>query len=136
MKMSASRSAGYLNDGPAFNGYATPKTMIYSQFSYIQPTTRLTLDYGAIPEDFPPGGIATGVYVPTSPVLTWTVQFTGLGAGESAGLTSLLGRARRHDLRRLLAAQRRCRQSQLVLLEDATGPPDYHRPGVDGSANA
>ena len=76
----------YLNDGPAYHGYAAPGTLIYREFSFIQPTTRLTLDYSTTSGDFPPGGWPTGVFAPSSPELTWTVQFTGLSAGESAGV--------------------------------------------------
>ena len=82
----------YLNDSATlYNGYATPGTLIYSRFSYINPTTRLTLDYSPASGDFPSGGIATGLTIggvptPTTRTLTWTLQFSGLGAGESAGV--------------------------------------------------
>ena len=69
-----------------YNGYTTPGTLIYSEFSFVNPTTRLTLDYSPATGDFPPAGIATGVTIPTTRTLTWTLQFSGLGAGESAGV--------------------------------------------------
>jgi hypothetical protein len=82
----------YLQNGAtAFNGYTTPGTLIYSETTQIAPTTRLTLDYSPGSGDFISGGWPTGVNVngvgvPTTRELTWTVQFTGLSGGESAGV--------------------------------------------------
>jgi hypothetical protein len=77
----------YLQNGRfIFNGYTTPGTLIYSETARIEPTTRLTLDYSIVSGDFPSGGQPTGILFPVSRDLTWTVQFTGLSAGESAGV--------------------------------------------------
>ena len=81
----------YLNDSATlYNGYATPGTLIYTSSSFINPTARLTLNYSSSGGDFPLNGWPTGpggaTGVPTTRTLTWTVQFTGLGAGDSAGV--------------------------------------------------
>jgi hypothetical protein len=84
----------YLQNGPTpFNGYTTPGTLIYSETTQIAPTTRLTLDYSPGSGDFLPGGQPTGVIIPQSRDLTWTVQFTGLSGGESAGVDLFSGAA-------------------------------------------
>jgi len=72
----------YLNDGPAFNTFATPGTVFYDNtFSITTPTDRSTLVYTA-GADFPAGGL----FMPVISNMTWTVQFSGLDADDSAGL--------------------------------------------------
>ena len=73
----------YLNDGlPLFNGYAPPGSVFYDNtFSITTPTFRNTLVYTA-GADFPAGGL----FMPVASNMTWTVQFSGLDADDSAGL--------------------------------------------------
>ena len=73
----------YLNDGPLFNGYATPGTLLWDSglFGGFGPTPRSTLIFTAAGGDFAP----TGLFLPTSD-LTWAVQFSGMGATDSVGL--------------------------------------------------
>jgi hypothetical protein len=72
----------YLNDGPTYQGYATPGTLLWDSgtFGGITPTPRDTLTYSVADDDFPSGG----VLVPNS--FTWTVTFAGLGSGDDLGL--------------------------------------------------
>jgi len=78
----------YLNDGPLFNGYATPGTLVYSSGPFaINPTARSTLIYTA-GSDFPSGGLFLGSG-PGGTLLTnmtWSVQFAGMGPTDSAGV--------------------------------------------------
>jgi hypothetical protein len=78
----------YLNDGPLFNGYATPGTLVYSSGSFaINPTARSTLIYTA-GSDFPSGGLFLGSG-PGGTLLTnmtWSVQFAGMGPTDTAGV--------------------------------------------------
>jgi hypothetical protein len=73
----------YRNDGAPFNGYASPGSVLYdsSWFVVPGPTTRSTFVFGA--GDFGPSGFVdlTGISN-----MTWTVQFQGLGAGDSLGV--------------------------------------------------
>ena len=79
----------YYNTGAPFNGYNTPDaTPFYDSgwFSFSDvgatPTARSTFEFFAGPGlDFPSGGLAI-----TSPDITWTVQFTGMGATDSVGV--------------------------------------------------
>ena len=73
----------YLNDGAVFNGYATPGTSFYDSglFSVPTPTDRNTFEFTA-GADFP----SWGLVMPAVSNMTWTVQFVGLGEGDSAGL--------------------------------------------------
>jgi hypothetical protein len=70
----------YKNDGAAFNGYATPGTVLFtsSWYNIPNPTDRNTLFYDI--SDF-----VTGFYLPVSN-MTWSVQFQGLGGTDSAGV--------------------------------------------------
>jgi hypothetical protein len=72
----------YENNGPNFNGYATPGTMFWSSgwFSVPSPTDRSTFVFteGA---DFPVGGL----FLPSTD-MTWSVQFEGMGATDSVGV--------------------------------------------------
>ncbi len=73
----------YLNDGPLFNGYASPGTKFYDSGSFLigAPTDRATFVFTA-GADFPAGGLV----MPVVSNMTWTVQFSGLDADDSAGL--------------------------------------------------
>jgi len=75
----------YLNNGPLFNGYATPgATPFYdSTFAVPAPTARGTFVFSGA--DFGPSGF---LFLPTTSTvdLTWTVQFSGMGLGDSVGL--------------------------------------------------
>ena len=73
----------YQNNGPLFNGYASPGSVLYdsSWFVVPSPTSRSTFVFRT--GDFGPSG-----YVDLTGIsdLTWTVQFRGLGAGDSLGV--------------------------------------------------
>jgi hypothetical protein len=78
----------YLNDGPLFNGYATPGTMLYNSGPFsISPTARNTLIFKA-GLDFPVNGLFLGPGPGGGLLtnLTWSVQFAGMGATDSAGV--------------------------------------------------
>ena len=74
----------YENTGlPAFNGYPTPSaTPFYDSglFAVGVPTPRNTLVFTA-GADFPSGGLL----LPSTDI-TWTVQFSGMGAGDELGV--------------------------------------------------
>ena len=74
----------YQNDGPVFNGYATPGTLFYDSGWYggFAPTPRSTLVYTEAGGDFPGGGL----YMPVISNMTWSVQFQGMGATDSLGV--------------------------------------------------
>jgi len=74
----------YLNDGIAFNGYATPGTSFYDSdwFSLGPPTTRDSWEFSIGGGDFPAGGLL----MPVVSNFTWTVQFRSLGLNDTAGL--------------------------------------------------
>lgn len=74
----------YLNDGPQFNGYATPSTSFYDSdwFSLGPPTERDSWAFSIGAGDFPAGGL----FMPVVSNFTWTVQFRGLGPTDTAGL--------------------------------------------------
>ena len=75
----------YLNDGPLFGAttYATPGTVFYDSGTFLigSPTDRLTFHFVA-GVDFPAGGL----FMPVVSNFTWTVQFGGLDANDTAGL--------------------------------------------------
>jgi hypothetical protein len=81
----------YLNNGLPFNGYATPSSTPFydSTFAVPAPTARGTFVFSAA--DFlafnPSSG--GGLFLPASD-FTWTVQFQGMGLGDSVG-TDLYG---------------------------------------------
>ncbi len=80
----AARVSFYLNNGPRFNGFATPGPVpFYDSGSFLigAPTDRLTFQFNA-GTDFPAGGLV----MPVLSNMTWTVQFSGLDADDSAGL--------------------------------------------------
>jgi hypothetical protein len=71
----------YENDGSPFNGYATPGTSFFSEsFSVSAPTPRKTFIFTA-GTDFASGGL----FIPTSD-MTWSVQFSGMGATDDVGV--------------------------------------------------
>jgi hypothetical protein len=72
----------YLNDGAPFNGYATPGSVIYDSgfFSVPGPTARSTFIFTA-GSDFP----SAGLWLPSSD-MTWSVQFSGMGATDDLGV--------------------------------------------------
>ena len=73
----------YQNDGPLFNTYATPGTVIFDSdwFGGFGPTARSTLVFTA-GSDFP----LAGLYLPVSSNMTWSVQFRNLGATDEVGV--------------------------------------------------
>jgi hypothetical protein len=72
----------YQQNGTAFNGYASPGTLIYDSGLFpIIPTPRSTINFVA-GIDFPVGGLL----LPVSSNMTWSVQFFGLGVTDSVGL--------------------------------------------------
>jgi hypothetical protein len=72
----------YQNDGADFNGYQAPGTVLYdSDWFPVISTVRNTLRFEA-GSQFPAGGL----FLPVVSNMTWTVQFQGLGAGDTAGV--------------------------------------------------
>ncbi len=73
----------YQNDGPLFNGYATPGTTFYDSgwFSVPAPTPRNTFIFSA-GSDFP----AEGLFLPVVSNMTWSIQFQGMGLTDQAGV--------------------------------------------------
>jgi len=73
----------YLNDGPLFNGYATPQTMFYDSglFAVTTPTARNTFNFNPGADNIP----STGLFIPASD-FTWSVQFQGMLATDSVGV--------------------------------------------------
>jgi hypothetical protein len=78
----------YLNDGPSFNGYSTPGTLLWeSGLSSINPTEgNNTLGYSGPVSSGGTGTGPFGVWVPTNH-FTWTVQFVGQTNADQAGVT-------------------------------------------------
>lgn len=74
----------YMNDGPEFNGYATPGSIFYESdwFAIPIPTGRDSIEYSIGAGDFPSGGLI----MPVISNFTWTVQFRGLGVNDTVGL--------------------------------------------------
>ncbi len=74
----------YLNDGGLFNGYASPGTSFYDSgwFSVPRPTERNTFIFAAGRDNIP----EYGLFMPVESNMTWTVQFEGMGAGDSVGV--------------------------------------------------
>lgn len=69
----------YANDGPDFNGYATPGTVLWTSVAFpVTATDRATLNYDAL-------DLATSLPLPTSN-MTWSVQFTFTDPDDYAGL--------------------------------------------------
>jgi hypothetical protein len=74
----------YQNNGPLFNGYASPGTSFYDSgwFSVPSPTPRSTFVFSVAGGDFGSGGL----FLPVVSNMTWTVQFQGMGLGDSVGV--------------------------------------------------
>ena len=73
----------YINNGPLFNGFATPGPVpFYDSGSFLigAPTDRNIFVFVPGADNIPIGGLA----LPDS--MTWTVQFSGLDADDTAGL--------------------------------------------------
>jgi hypothetical protein len=75
----------YENNGTPFNGYATPGTSFFDSgwFSIGSPTSRSTAVFQGT--DFTPGGQFIPIPI-TASNMTWSVQFDGMGATDSAGV--------------------------------------------------
>ena len=73
----------YMNNGVLFNGYATPGTSFYDSgwFSVPAPTPRSTFVFSVQGGDFN----RVPLLLPASD-MTWTVQFQGMGLGDSVGV--------------------------------------------------
>ncbi len=75
----------YVNNGPLFNGYATPNaTPFYdsSWFSVPSPTERSTFIFlQGTGYDFPDGGL----FLPADEI-TWSVQFQGMEGTDAVGI--------------------------------------------------
>src|ERR1035438_6193955 len=72
----------YLNTGPNFNGYPTPAALPFYDsglFPVTSPTDRGTFIFTA-GQDFPSSGLSL-----SSTDMTWSVQFSGMGAGDAVG---------------------------------------------------
>ena len=75
----------YQNNGPSFNGYAGPgSTAFYESgwFSVPSPSPRSTFVFSVADGDFSSGGLL----LPVVSNMTWTVQFQGMGLGDSVGV--------------------------------------------------
>jgi hypothetical protein len=74
----------YLNDGTLFNGFASPSTSLFNSgwFSVPTPTDRNTFIFSIAGGDFGAGGL----FLPVESNMTWTVQFRGMGIGDSVGV--------------------------------------------------
>jgi hypothetical protein len=77
----------YQNNGPLFNGYASPGTSFYDSgwFTVPAPTSRSTFVFSAA--DFLAFNPSSGgaLLLPASD-MTWTVQFKGMGLGDTVGV--------------------------------------------------
>lgn len=73
----------YLNDGPTFNTYATPSTVLFDSgwFGGFGPTPRNTIVFASALGDFP----VNGLFIPANSI-TWSVQFQGLGGTDEVGV--------------------------------------------------
>jgi hypothetical protein len=72
----------YRNNGPLFNGYPTPGSMFFDSGLFaIGQTVRSTAVFTIGTGDFP----STGLFIPDSDI-TWSVQFSGMGANDTAGV--------------------------------------------------
>lgn len=79
----------YLNDGPTFNGYATPGTAFYDSGwldgLITTPTNRATInfDYG----DFATGWlVGSAAVMPVTSNFTWSVQFRDMDVDDTVGV--------------------------------------------------
>lgn len=79
----------YLNDGPTFNGYATPGTVFYDSgwidSVITSPTNRATLNFNQT--DFNAGWLGgPATLMPVTSNFTWSVQFRDMDGDDTAGL--------------------------------------------------
>ena len=74
----------YQNNGPLFNGYRTPGTNFYDSdwFPILHPTPRSTENFSIKDGDFP----GTGLFLPVTSNMTWSVQFRGMNTGDTVGV--------------------------------------------------
>jgi len=72
------------NNGASFNGYLSPGSVIFDSglFSVSALTPRSTFIFSVQSGDFP----STGLLLPSGTNLTWTVQFSGIGATDHVGV--------------------------------------------------
>ena len=72
----------YENNGDPFNGYPSPGDQFYdSDWFSIAPTPRSTENF-TLGSDFS----WTGLFLPVTSNMTWSVQFKGMGATDSVGV--------------------------------------------------
>lgn len=72
----------YQNNGEPFNGYPSPGDMFYdSDWFALAPTPRST-EVFTLGSDF----AWTGLFLPVTSNMTWSVQFQGMGATDSVGV--------------------------------------------------
>jgi hypothetical protein len=72
----------YQNNGPLFNGYPTPGTNFYdSGWFPIEATPRSTENF-FLGSDF----AWSGLFLPVTSNMTWSVQFRGMGATDTVGV--------------------------------------------------
>ena len=79
----------YLNDGPEFNGYATPGTTFFDTDwldSFIStPTNRATLNFDQ--SDFAAGWLGgPASLMPVTSNFTWSVQFRNMDVDDTVGV--------------------------------------------------
>jgi hypothetical protein len=73
----------YQNNGPLFNGYRSPGTNFYdSGWFPIAATPRSTENFSIEDSDFP----CTGLFLPVTSNMTWSVQFRGMDPGDTVGV--------------------------------------------------
>jgi hypothetical protein len=78
----AARVRFYQNNGPPFNGYLTPGSIFYdSGWFAIAATPRSTENF-ILGSDF----AWTGLFLPVTTNMTWSVQFQGMGATDAVGV--------------------------------------------------
>jgi hypothetical protein len=72
----------YQNNGPLFHGYPSPGTNFYdSDWFQIFATPRSTENF-SMGSDFP----WTGLFLPVTSNMTWSVQFTGMRGSDTVGV--------------------------------------------------
>ena len=72
----------YQNNGPLFHGYPSPGTNFYdSDWFQIFATPRSTENF-SMGSDFP----WTGLFLPVTSNMTWSVQFRGMDTGDTVGV--------------------------------------------------
>ena len=74
----------YQNNGPLFHGYPSPGTNFYDSdwFPILHPTPRSTENFSIKDGDFP----GTGLFLPVTSNMTWSVQFRGMNTGDTVGV--------------------------------------------------